>query len=129
VKRTVLRIRETGHRVILIAQPPQASFDVSRCLERKGRSLLTFGADSNCRIKNVMNDEVSQRLNRFLQQLKTELQVDTLSFDDFLCHDGVCETTFNGIPLYRDNAHLTNIGGVALIKKMDFINSIDRLAK
>lgn len=129
VKHTVLKIREAGHRVILIAQPPQASFDVSRCLERKGRSLLTFGADSNCRIKNEMNDELSQRLNRFLQQLKTELEVDTLRFDDFLCHDDVCETTFNGIPLYRDNTHLTNIGGVALIKKMDLIISIDSLAK
>jgi peptidoglycan/LPS O-acetylase OafA/YrhL len=125
LKQTIDGIRALGLRVVMVAAPPNAPFDVSRCLERRMRSLLTYGGAPSCRIdQHVMSIE-NQALTTFLAKLKRELQVNTLTFDSTLCEEGQCNTVLDGIPLYRDDAHLSNDGGSALIQKMRLIDRID----
>ena len=34
-----------------------------------------------------------------------------------LCDDERCQTVLNGIPLYRDESHLNNVGGIEIGKE------------
>lgn len=128
VKTTIEDVRAMGHRVILITPPPRANFDVSRCLERRERSLMTFGGDPECGIHRDLLARENQKLNLFLNRIHTELKVSTLTFEGALCDGLMCKTTLDGIPLYRDDSHFSNVGGRALIQHMRLIDQIDQLA-
>jgi len=129
LKQTIDGIRANGLRVVIVSAPPHASFDVSRCLERKARALFTYGGDLLCRIDQRVKSPEFLALTAFLEKVKSQVHVNTLTFEDMLCEKGMCNTNLNGIPLYRDDSHFSNEGGALLIKNMKLIELIDDTAR
>jgi hypothetical protein len=125
LKKTIDGIREYGLRVVIVAAPPHAAFDISRCLERKMRSLLSYGGDPSCRIDQREMDRINQPLKIFLSKVQSQLGVSVITFESALCEAGMCNTVLNRVPLYRDDAHFNNEGGKALIKNMKLMDQID----
>jgi peptidoglycan/LPS O-acetylase OafA/YrhL len=129
LKLTVDGVRASGLKVVIVAPPPKAAFDVSRCLERRMRSLLTYGGDPECRIEPRAMEPEFRLFNLFISRLKSELKIDTLTFDSTLCDGLMCNTVYKGIPLYRDDAHFSVEGGGALIRDMKLMDQVDQLAR
>lgn len=129
MRQTIDRIRAAGLRVVIISAPPHATFDVSRCLERRMRSLLSYGGDPSCRIDQREMNWANQPLTIFLSKVESQLGVRVITFDDALCEKGICNTVLNQTPLYRDKEHFTIGGGGALIREIKLLDQIDRLAR
>lgn len=109
---TVARLRSIGKSVAVISPPPQADFNVGQCLEREATGKVLA---QNCVIPAAMH----QSNNGALVELFENVPVDVIALDEFLCDGVSCMTMLDGVPLYRDQGHLTYLGSKALARRLE----------
>jgi hypothetical protein len=117
---TISEVRRLGKRVVLVAPPPGASFDIGRCLERLGQGKPTVSAHGDCTFSMEEYQKQRRAILDFLGQLRARNMMPIVDFDKELCGGGRCETRLNGTVLYRDGGHLSSAGSVALGNKMSW---------
>jgi hypothetical protein len=113
---TVNRLQALGKKVVLVASPPYAGFNIGSCQERRAQGLLSFGAFADCKFTIKEANFASAPELHLLNQLS----VAKIGFSDFLCPAGRCETLMAGKLLYIDGAHLTYEGAEYLGQAMHF---------
>lgn len=111
---TVDMLRSMGKKVILIAPPPSADFDIGRCLSREDSRSFTIFPSSKCDIPLARYLSARRPVLSFLSDLEKGSVVPVLTFDQLLCDVNVCKTRLSAIPLYNDAAHLSIPGSRAL---------------
>ncbi len=116
IMNTAMALRAAGKKVVLIAPPALAKFDVGVCLERRRAGRIALGVD-HCQI-----DASEYRLRRrdvlsLLDTIKAQ-GLPVVSFDAWLCGPEVCTTTLDGIAIYRDYGHFSVAGSKQLAKKV-----------
>jgi hypothetical protein len=106
---TVQAVRALGKKVVVLAPPPLATFDVGICLEREasGRSI---GGRANCQIDYEAYVKSDERVIALLRKTEAAAKVVVLWPSDLLCDKKSCKTTLDGVPLYRDKAHFSYHG-------------------
>lgn len=107
---TVKQVRSLGKRIIIVAPPPAADFDIGGCLERKTNGKVLLGVDQNCEIPKQDYLHSQAPVLEFLNRLPSEAGVDVISFDSALCSEQSCKTAINGTFIYRDHGHLSYEG-------------------
>ena len=116
---TVAAVRSLGKRVVVVAPPPQADFDVGRCLELKANGKTIFGTDKpSCGIAEARYRLANSEVRSLLDRVAREADVPVIRFDDVLCQAGVCATELKGTMLYRDQGHLSVDGSALLGREM-----------
>lgn len=131
LKRTVDALRQAGKKVVLIAPPPAVSgLDVGRCLERQlsGKPLFFTGHNS-CEIPRAAYLEKNASVRDFLQRLPTQLGLDVIYLDTFLCDASMCKTYIDKTILYADFHHLSQDGAVLIAQKMSWGKRIAESAR
>jgi hypothetical protein len=118
MKATVETLRAAGKRVIVVAPPPYAGFDIGMCLERKASGKLLLGPLADCRIPVVRYRALNRDIAAFLERIKTEANVPVADFDETLCGASSCETEANEVFLYRDSGHLSVEGSKLIAARM-----------
>ncbi|HLO94876.1 MAG TPA: acyltransferase family protein [Burkholderiaceae bacterium] len=113
LRQTTARLQALGRRVLLVAPPPRADFNVAACLERHALGRWTLGATPDCRIDTAHRDPAHAAVQAWLAQAQGVLPV--LRFEPLLCAAGPCEVTQNGVMLYRDQGHLSVAGSEVLV--------------
>jgi peptidoglycan/LPS O-acetylase OafA/YrhL len=126
---TVDRIRSLGKKVIVVGPPPQAGFDVGRCLERVHTKILTIGSSEKCKIDKETYETSNADVLRFIDMIPGSAHVDVVDFKSYLCGKAFCETDIDGTPLYMDSAHLSREGSVLLGNKTLLLDRITRGAR
>lgn len=113
---TIEALRAIGKRVIVVESPPSIGFDVGRCWLKMKEAKLFFGAPRDCRIP--FSEYAAQRANTgvVLAQVQKATNVPVFSYQAILCGAEWCDTSWAGIPLYRDGNHLS-VEGAALISQ------------
>ena len=129
LKRTVTTLQAMGKRVVMIAPPPASLTDTARCHERVSEHKLVIPRNSDCTISTADYRAYRHDIIRFLRDVRTQNIVPLIDFDARLCRDGNCITRLNGVMLYRDHAHLSAPGSVALSKDMDWASLIAQKAR
>lgn len=118
LRRTVGRLRASGRRVVFIAPPPRADFNVASCLERRSMGRWTLGAPADCRIDATHRDANADAVAAWLKQ--AEAIVPVLRFDPLLCTTGSCDVMQSDVMLYRDQGHLSEAGSARLVPRLDW---------
>jgi hypothetical protein len=110
-KATVARLRTIGKNVAIISPPPRADFNVGQCLEREATGKILA---QSCTIPAAMHSANNMEVAALLESIPA----DVIELDDILCDDVACTTTLDGVPLYRDEGHLTYLGSKALARRL-----------
>ncbi|WP_423597000.1 acyltransferase family protein [Roseateles sp. MS654] len=113
---TVRRLRAMGKRVMVVAPPPSAPFDIAGCLERRQARRWTMGATPGCVID--VKDDAQRRAaeHRFIDDLaRADGRLPVLRFEPLLCNAAICQVERDGVPLYRDQGHLSREGSRLLM--------------
>jgi peptidoglycan/LPS O-acetylase OafA/YrhL len=125
---TVARVRALGKRVAVVAPPPQATFDVGRCLERLESGLVTLGIMHGCRIDVGIYRSDRGAVLHLLEALPREVGVNVVDFDSDLCDSVACMTRLDGEPIYRDAGHLSVEGSSLVAKRVQLMRRIQEAA-
>lgn len=129
MKDTVAKIRALGKKVIVVAPPPTANFNIGGCLERKASHHVFFGAASDCSIAVADYHALKAKQLEFLKRIVTEADVKVVWFDEFTCSGTSCMTELDGTFLYRDEGHLSYDGSVLLAKKLNLAHILQTQAQ
>jgi hypothetical protein len=127
--RTIRTLRGIGKKVVIVAPPPIASFNIGNCAERVVLRKPIFGPLRGCDIDR--NDYLRRRHDvlEFLREVQSTADVSVISFDDLLCLGDKCLSTIHGIPIYRDEGHFTYAGAEYVGRQMSLAYSVRRLAR
>ncbi|WP_033054811.1 SGNH hydrolase domain-containing protein, partial [Sinorhizobium meliloti] len=122
-------VRALGRRVVVVAPPPVASFDIGDCLERKARGSLMLGRYSDCKIYVSDYRRMRSRTLELLNQVAMKADVEVISYHDFLCDHTTCKTEIDGTFLYRDSGHLSYEGSEVIARKTRLAERLIRSAR
>lgn len=125
---TVAALRAAGKKVVLIAPPPRADFNVGACLERLLNGRISFGAPNNCAIPWDAQHQTQNPVPALVLQAE-KLGIPVIRPSDFLCKSEACETMIDGTMIYRDEGHLSHTGSRLLATRMDWAKLIEQRAR
>ncbi|MNJ73198.1 hypothetical protein D3C77_699600 [compost metagenome] len=63
-------------------------------------------------------DRANKKMNDLMKYAETALGAKVVYLSDVLCDEKACKTIIDGVPIYRDNGHLSITGSVKLYQKM-----------
>ncbi|QLL64365.1 acyltransferase family protein [Sinorhizobium mexicanum] len=129
IKALVEAVRALGRRVVVVAPPPVASFDIADCLERKARGGVMLGRHSDCKIHVSDYRRMRSRTIELLNQVASKADVEVVSYRDFLCDDTTCKTEVDGKFLYRDSGHLSYEGSEIIARKARLAERLIKAAR
>lgn len=118
LQRTIAILRQHGKKVILVAPPPQPGTGVNLglCAERQAQGLLTMspslGADCSFDLNRARRHQADVRA--VLESVQTHADVSVIDLADFHCPAGLCSAMVDGVPVYRDEGHLSRSGSAQL---------------
>ncbi|XZG69455.1 acyltransferase family protein [Chitinibacteraceae bacterium HSL-7] len=111
---TLKKLRSLGKEVVVIISPPQAPFDVGRCLERKQLGLMMLGTSCDIAMTSIPERE---RLIRIVRRAAESAQAKLLIFDSTLCNSDSCRADLDGAPVYVDSGHITKSAASILMSR------------
>ena len=126
---TVHQIRALHRRVVVVSPPPQASFEVAKCYERRDAGLLVLGQFKSCEIQGSGFDPRSSATTSLIMDMSKAADVPVIWLDASLCQHGECKTEIESTPLYRDRSHLSAAGSAALGRSVGLGRQIWSLAR
>jgi len=124
LRNTVDAVRKLGRRVVIVAPPASAAFDVGVCLERRAYGNLTLGRYASCEITEADRREHQGDVLALMAAAAHWPDVKLADIAAPLCQSGVCRTSMDNQPLYIDKMHLTVEGGALLAAKYDWASWI-----
>lgn len=129
MKRTIEAIRAHGRKVVIVSPTPSTNDDLSGCVERRVTGKVTLGSQSDCRLDETKYRRLYRDVHAFLDRVSREAEVAIVDLSEPLCNGGTCATEFDGVPLYRDSAHLSHQGSVKVAHILDFGRILPELAR
>lgn len=126
-------IHSTGKKLILVAPPPRANFNVAKCHEQKRYGIVSL-YDGECSISAELRGENDAAVRTLLAEISEETDIPIFSFDSTLCNNighenEICRTKLDDIPLYFDEGHISQTGSIAITKRLDLADSLVDQAK
>jgi peptidoglycan/LPS O-acetylase OafA/YrhL len=116
--KTIADIREMGLRPLLVLPPPNAGkdIDIVQCMHRRaaGFAVMIDKLHDDCSFDEALSDQANKQRDDFVRRIVSESKVETLDLKTAMCVNGICASNINGIPLYRDAAHLSKPGAALL---------------
>ncbi|WP_343632910.1 acyltransferase family protein [Roseateles sp.] len=116
LSQTIRKLRAMGKKVMVVAPPPSAGFDIAGCLERKQAGRWTLGAPAGCAIDVADDAQRRAAEHRFIDELaRSDRRLPVMRFEPLLCDGQRCQVERDGVPLYRDQGHLSREGSILLM--------------
>ena len=129
MRSTVAALRALGKRVVVIAPPPSAAFDIGLCLERRDSGKPILGDIGSCEISRTEYLQRRASVLSFLRRIRTKADVPVISFDDTMCGAKTCRVMLGGTFIYRDGEHFSVSGSETVAKGMKLGRRILEVAR
>jgi hypothetical protein len=129
MKATIDALRRARKRVVLVAPLPRADYNMGDCAERLLLGKPVLGRVDDCRFNREAYMERHKDVMSLLEQVEKDDYVKVFRFDDFLCDNGRCASTKDGVAIYRDGEHLSYAGSEYLGRRIGLADRLDRMAK
>jgi len=84
---------------------------------------------NGCQINRASYEQSRKPVLDMLDAVSAAANVGIIRFDPFLCHSGGCDTSIDGIAIYRDTGHLSIQGSAAIAGKMQLVELIRSQAR
>jgi peptidoglycan/LPS O-acetylase OafA/YrhL len=127
--RTVEALHALGKKVVLVAPPPSAPFNIGRCVDRLHGGLPTVFATTRCAIDRAEYRQRRAPVLRFLTEVERVGVVPVVRFDEALCDARTCQVEAAGRSLYLDNDHFSQSGSRVVAQRMDLGDLVRRQAR
>lgn len=127
--RTVEALRRQGKRVVLVAPPPSAPYNIGRCLDRLHAGLWSVFPTAGCAIDRGEYARRRAPVLRFLAEVKRRGIVPVVGFDDVLCDAERCQVENAGRSLYLDNDHFSQSGSRIVARRMNLGDQVRNQAR
>lgn len=111
LERTVSNLKQEGKKVVIVASIPEIGWPVPAVLARRALAENADGADPGV---GAYLDRQRFVLDTFAS-LRQRYGSTVLYPHKVLCRTGTCEVALNGVPLYRDEHHLSVKGARQLV--------------
>lgn len=116
---TIEKLRSTGKRVIVIASPPGAGFNIGSCIERKTKGMWVLGSPTDdCTIPYASYQTYRRLAIELLRSVSEDKATEVISFEQHLCNETKCLTRIDDTLLYVDNNHFTYQGITLLAERI-----------
>lgn len=128
--RTVAELRRMGKKVVMVAPPPSAAgVDFGRCLERHEGKKAVMGAQfPTCEMSEETFRAAHQSVVALMKRVSIKENVPIFHFDQILCRNGKCAVEIDGVPIYRDNGHLSYEGSRLLGQRLRLADRLKTMA-
>ena len=117
--RLAQELAASGKRLVIVSPPPRTGLDLGLC---HLRNRLMGAAPNTCDFPQNTDHTHNPLPRDLLQRLETRVPV--IWLEDLLCQDGICRTSLDGIPVYRDPGHLSVAGSTRLGTDTDLANRV-----
>ena len=118
LRQTVAKLEELGLEVVVVSPIPQTGHDIGQCLLHAMKFKTSL---EPCNFTRAELDTGFKQSKTFLNTLPSTVK--TVLLDDVLCgegQNGICPTSLNNTPLYRDRAHFSVAGSKVIGEKFGF---------
>jgi peptidoglycan/LPS O-acetylase OafA/YrhL len=115
---TIARLQAMGRHVVLVSPPATSEYDLGRCLQRRMLGYTSLPMHASCDFSKASFMSSRAGVIAFVE-IEKKTGVSVVRLYDFTCRGDICLTMIDGVPLYRDKAHLSVEGGKTLGKLMD----------
>jgi peptidoglycan/LPS O-acetylase OafA/YrhL len=129
LQRTVRAVRALGKRVVFVAPPPAADFNIGSCLERSLTGRLVFGAAPDCAVPIEAYQRRRSSVRSLLARLPEEVDLAVFSFEALLCGNTSCRTSMDATFLYRDDMHFSHDGSRAVAELVSLARTLTQMAR
>jgi len=129
LKRTVDALHAIGKRVVLVAPPPSAEFNIGRCLDRLHTGIPTISAHPSCEIDKAAYERRRQPVLQFLAKVEQQGFAPVIRFDATLCQAAHCQTAHGDRSLYFDGVHFSRSGSRVVAERMGLGALVERTAR
>lgn len=125
---TIRALQAAGKRVVMVAASASTGRDIGACLERLASNLLTirgttcdFGVDAF-----LANDD---RIVSLLAGVASDTGIPIVWPAAVTCDGVTCRAVIDGLPIYRDRAHITIVAAPLLAERMYLAETIAGTAR
>lgn len=125
--RTIRTLRKIGKQVVIVAPPPSSNQNQIECVERNSLGIVTWGR--KCSITLESDKRVYTEQLEILNKISRSADVPVVDPRSWMCDKNECKVLENGIVLYRDATHLSEMGSSYLGKKYNWQTNIIERAK
>lgn len=120
LRATIQSLHTLGKKVVLVAPPPAAGFNIGACAERKAQGKLVIGSPlDDCSVPVSAFRAFHARTLELIHRLEGEPGLQIVSFEPVLCDKLRCSSRMDDTYLYVDSGHLTHEGSAVLARKLD----------
>ncbi|WP_280647552.1 SGNH hydrolase domain-containing protein [Hyphomicrobium zavarzinii] len=116
-RETIERIQALGKEVVIVGPTPATGFDIGLCYERKATGAPIFGPNRDCQLSASAARDFRAHVDSVLKEVAAKTGVRLVNLADYLCDDAICRTEIDGVPLYRDAGHLSELGSRKVMAK------------
>lgn len=129
LRHTVEAVRRAGRKVVLVAPPPSANFNIRTCLDRKSEGRLVFGPFSRCTVPVEAHHRINAKVLAVLARMPSVIDLNVISLEDALCDNGACKTQSGDQPLYIDGDHLSRGGSIIVAQRARLLERVRSSAR
>lgn len=105
---TLKRLNQMQFEIVVVFPPPSSGFNTGACWE----STIPLGLQNRCNWMLADSTKSTFRARDTLADLPSF--VTPIVLDDFICPEGMCLASYEGVPMYRDGGHLSVEGSRAI---------------
>lgn len=114
ISNTIEKLRSSGKKVIVITSTPGITTQNLNCMERTLSGKVSFGDNLDCGKPLSIFERYSKNLDQFYSFLEQDLHVKVVRLSDTLCNTSSCVSIIDGVPIYRDEGHLSVVGSMKI---------------
>lgn len=114
----VEKLKALGKQVVIIAPPPPLDRKIFSCVQNEVANPSGTNLAGKCLLARPVFEKNHKDVIDLMRYAERALGAKVIYLSDFLCDKNTCKTMMDGIPIYRDNGHLSTIGSVKLYEKI-----------
>jgi peptidoglycan/LPS O-acetylase OafA/YrhL len=114
----VEKLKSLGKDVVIISPPPRIDNALVSCIQNEVANPSFSDPSAKCMLARSAFDRANKKMNDLMKYAETALGAKVVYLSDVLCDEKACKTIIDGVPIYRDNGHLSITGSVKLYQKM-----------
>ncbi|MEH6604221.1 MAG: acyltransferase family protein [Pseudomonadales bacterium] len=127
---TIVELRELGINVAVVSPPPSSGSNMGLCIEKmyEGIPFRSQVFDTACGFSVLAYKKEQARQISLLSKLE-ENGVAVIWLEAAVCDGDRCSSVLDGVSIYRDTDHLTEMGSIKVEERLSLAKKIRRLSK